>query len=411
MLLSSTVTAAESNFFADEGTAAHELANHCLATGFDASRFAGWFVNIEGHTPAEIICAAVPEGCNPDKIFEIDEEMVQGVQIYLDTCREFVAAPDDPNVRPDWEVLFEERVYISDDPVVNGTCDFAAYNPTSKKLVVVDLKYGRHISVDPTENTQAILYALGVLKRYANRGIESIEIIIVQPRDGGPPVKRWNPDVLDLLDWEVDLVESARVGQALLDGKEILTEAHYKVGDWCKYCPALGKCEVKRRQMYEMAQAQFEIVDEGGPQTVVRFPSPEVLDGEVIRDMLEHLESFEAWKKAVIAYAHGQCEQGRQIPGWKLVQKRAYRKWIDEEKVLNLCDNFDIDPWQPRKIKSPAMLEPSVPGKNPKQRKDFLAHLVEARSSGTVLAREDDPRPAVTTAATQQFEEVSDGAS
>lgn len=396
-----------SSVFADEGTAAHELAQHCLATGFDADRFAGWWVNIEGHSPNEIIRQMEPrEGENVDKIFEIDDEMVSGVQTYLDVCRNFI------NVAEPWEVLFEERVYISEDPVINGTCDFAAYNPATGRLVVVDLKYGRHISVDPTENTQAILYAIGTLKRLNNRGVKSIAITIVQPRDGGPPVKTWEPDVLELHEWEADLVAAGRVAEALVVDRSMqipLDPKHFKVGDWCKFCPALGFCETKRRHMFEMADAQFEVIDGGEPS--VTFPAPSELSDDKLSTILSHLEDFEAWKKSVIAYAHTQCEQGRQIPGWKLVQKRAYRKWKDEEEAIELLELRGIDPYQPRKVRTPADVEKFMPGKNPAERKAFLQKFVEAKSSGTVLAPESDKRPAVKASADEQFEEVSDGQS
>ena len=384
----------QGSVFADEGTAAHELAQHCLATGFDADRFGGWWVNIEGHSPNEIIRQQEPrDGENLDKIFEIDEEMVAGVQIYIETCRNFV------NAEEKWEVLFEERVYISDDPAINGTCDFAAYNPSTGRLVVVDLKYGRHISVDPTENTQAILYALGVLKRFNNRGVSSVAIVIVQPRDGGPPVKTWEPDIVELLDWEHDLVERGR--EAMAPG------ARFAVGDWCKFCPALGICETKRTHMFEMANAQFEDLETGGVK--VHLLPPSEMSDQDMSNLLEHLEQFESWKKAVVAYAHLQCEQGREIPGWKLVQKRAYRKWKDEDAAREMLEIMAVEPFQPPKLRTPADVEKFLPGKNPKERKAFMDRFVEAKSSGTVLARADDKRPAVKASADDQFEEVGDG--
>lgn len=382
----------ESSIFADEGVAAHELAQHCLATGFDADRFQGLWVNIEGHSPNEIIRQQEPqEGEAIDKIFEIDDEMVAGVQVYLDTCRNFV------NAEERWEVLFEERVYISEDPVINGTCDFAAYNPGTGRLVVVDLKYGRHISVNPTENTQAILYALGVLKRFNNRGVSSVAIVIVQPRDGGPPVKTWEPDIVELLDWEHDLV--ARGREAMAPG------ARFAVGDWCKFCPALGFCEVKRQHMFDMADAQFENLETG--EVKLHLPPPSEMGDEQMARILEHLEGFESWKKSVIAYAHTQCEQGREIPGWKLVQKRAYRKWKDEESAKEMLEIMAIEPYQPPKLRTPADVEKFVPGKNPKERKTFLDRFVESKSSGTVLARADDKRPAVKASADDQFDDAS----
>ena len=57
-------------------------------------------------------------------------------------------------------------------------------------------------------------------------------------------------------------------------------------------------------------------------------------------------------------------------------------------------------------LKTPAQVEPLMPGKNKKQRAAAMADLVNKESSGTVLALADDPRPAVRADASE-FEEAT----
>lgn len=60
----------DTNKYAAQGTAAHELAEKCLRVGQDAKKFMGKKIKVEGMT------------------FEVDGEMARGVQLYLDVVRE-----------------------------------------------------------------------------------------------------------------------------------------------------------------------------------------------------------------------------------------------------------------------------------------------------------------------------------
>ena len=63
---------APDSFAAREGTAAHELAEVCLKRNQNADEFIGAFFND----------------------FEVDEEMADAVQLYLDTVREYDGDPE-----------------------------------------------------------------------------------------------------------------------------------------------------------------------------------------------------------------------------------------------------------------------------------------------------------------------------
>src|SRR5690606_27372108 len=91
--------------------------------------------------------------------------------------------------------------------------------------------------------------------------------------------------------------------------------------------------------------------------------------------------------------------RGNSIPGWKLVAKRAVRRWADEESIRTWAEQRAIDPYEEPKLKSPAQLEKECT----KEQKKELADMVVSISSGHTLAPENDRRPAVHKALAEEF--------
>ena len=87
-------------------------------------------------------------------------------------------------------------------------------------------------------------------------------------------------------------------------------------------------------------------------------------------------------------------EQGIEVPGCKLVAKRATRKWKSaEDASIALSEYLTEDELYSRDLVSPAQAEKLL-----KTLKITLPEeLVEKVSSGHTLALEDDPRPPVQT--------------
>jgi hypothetical protein len=181
----------------------------------------------------------------------------------------------------------------------------------------------------------------------------------------------------------------------------------FKAGDWCRegFCPLRANCKHHDDWALSLAQAQFE--DHSG---AIILPSPFDMTPTQMAERLEWVEAVQGWCKIVLAHAHEQAEQGRQIPGWKLVNKRQYRRWKDPEIADTLMDFFGLEEdqvYEPRELKTPAKLEPLMPGKNKAIRAEKLKpYLAEPSPTGTVLAREQDKRPAANRSAAGQFENL-----
>jgi len=101
-----------------------------------------------------------------------------------------------------------------------------------------------------------------------------------------------------------------------------------------------------------------------------------------------------AYPKTARALAFQMLEKNVPVPGYKLVQKQARRQWTDEAKAIETLHDMGVprtELYSPEEIRSPAQMEKVL-----KKRKLALPdELVKSVSSGTTLASEDDPRPAV----------------
>jgi hypothetical protein len=365
----------KSSFFADEGTAAHTLADLCLRTGHDADRFLGGCVDITTGEVFDVCSDAMKE---KDGVFEIDEEMAGAVQEYLDEVRSIVDTGAD-------EFEIEQRLDMTAiHPDLSGTGDLVCYKPETCKLVVCDFKYGKGVLVSPVENKQLLTYAVGAVRRFRNCGLDAIELVVVQPRAQGQTIKRWTIGGLDLLEWEADLEDAAKRTDA--------PDAPFKAGEWCRFCPIAATCKTNREAAAEAAQAEFS----GEGTVVVRKPD-EMTSGELAA-VLRNATVLKNWFRAVEAHAHAEALAGRTPDGFKLVPKRPTRKWKDEAEAELTLTVLGADPFE-KKLLSPAKAEKALGKAN----KAELADLIIPVSSGTNLVPVEDERPSAVQSADQEF--------
>jgi hypothetical protein len=367
--------------FAAEGTAAHELAEHCLSTGFDADRFIGQIVDTAATGKQKAVRPGEADG---KTTFEIDDDMAEAVQVYLDFCRGEIADGDEYDI--------EQRLDMTAiHPEIFGTGDFLRYRPSDKSLLVVDYKHGRGVAVDPQSNAQLLTYAIGAALRYHNRGLATVELVVVQPRcphrDG--PVRRWSIDALDLFDWSEDLKTAAYATEA--DDAPLVT------GEHCTFCKAAPLCPALHARAVEAAELDFDPIMEE-----LRVADPATYEPEKLAHRLREVDAVENWCRRVREFAHHEMEAGRKVPGFKLVAKRPVRRWKDDEQAKTAlleygCDEKDI--YTEPKMKSPAQMEKVVGAKNKKDIADLWASV----SGGHVVAPEDDPRPPVKAEAEEDF--------
>ena len=353
----------KSSVYAAEGTAAHELGEKCLRTLAPAADYLGAMIETD------------------DGSFEVTQEMVEGVQLYVDTVL------SDLKATPNAVFLVESQFdlgWLYDG--LFGTND-ACVGEHFGLLRVYDLKYGRGVPVEVEDNEQLKYYALGAA--YGQEYAE-VELVVVQPRafhkDG--PVRRWRTTIDELTAWGRDvLLPAAQATEA--------KDAPLCAGDWCRFCPAQPVCPEIRKAALQAIQAEFD--DDVLPVKgkTVSLPDPLELNAEAIGRTLALLEILEPWAKSVKDTAKDMLNQGKAVPGWKLVAgKKGNRRWAQPEGEI-AAGLFELgdDIYEPRKLRSPAQVEKLFPSK--KAAKEALAGLIEQPDGSPVMAPAHDARPAI----------------
>jgi hypothetical protein len=166
--------------------------------------------------------------------------------------------------------------------------------------------------------------------------------------------------------FEKDLVKAVKLAQQ--------PNAELKIGDHCRWCAAKPICPQMTGAVDRALKTQIEAID-----------------APMLGEYLANADMLEDWIKDLRALAHQILESGASVPGYKLVNKRGTRQWIDDEKAVAALIKLNVVPY-----KEPEVISPTQAEKELKKSKVALPDdLVVSVSSGTTLASVDDPRPAV----------------
>jgi hypothetical protein len=304
----------------------------------------------------------------------VTEEMLQAVAEYVDIC-----------VNTAMDTLgsgIEARVQLSHDGEdIFGTCDHYAYDDTT--LWVTDFKYGQGVQVS-ADSSQLKIYALGVLNKLGPFvDIEQIVLTVVQPRAGGTRSHTMTFD--ELVAWDNQVLYPAMDRLAADDHTEV-------TGEHCRWCVRAGECKSLAALAMDKAKVAF-----GAP-----MPDPTSFSNDELGEILSHAELISAWIVKVRAEVSGRIDNGQQVPGWKLVAKRAVRKIVNEIGALAAILQGNVVPWEEvtrietlgtvEKVLKKYKLDPSV-----------LDPFIAKESSGSTLVEENNSRPALETDAKKVF--------
>ena len=280
-------------------------------------------------------------------------------------------------IDPEQDMIFNQEVEVSFDGVkglegVFGNVDLIGR--LGDRAIILDWKFGDGVMVEAEENPQGLFYAAAALQtdatKWAFQGAKEIEIVIVQP----PSVRRWVTTFKRLNEFIAELQ------QAVKQAKK--PDAPLAIGDWCRWCTGKPICPKMTGAIDRTVHMKLEALP------------PEQLGAAL--DLADKLESFIADARKL---AQERLEKNMPVPGYKLVAKRATRQWADEVKAQLALIQMGLGEkdFIKQELISPAQAEKVL-------KKSKLAlpdDLVVAVSSGSTLAPESDPRPAVLNVGTQ----------
>lgn len=358
---------------ADWGTCAHQISERCLRDGGDADRFIGTTEKGKVYS------------------FEVDEEMAETAQRYVDYVRE-VAGPHAYGNALWLEQRFDLRE-LGTPFDAGGTGDAVIYLPAEKRLEVVDLKGGRGVVVEAQANPQLRTYALGALVANKGLAVEKVTVTIVQPRAPHPDgrIRSETLDVTELLDWTVDMLAAMRRSKEALDAKPDLAPAawaaaYLRPGSHCgnTFCKAAAFCPALEQAAMDAMGAWFD------PQDNLHLSNvPEQTDPAERARRLDALDMIEDWVKQVRAHEHWLAEGGDPAPGYGLVQKVGREKWNDgaEQQVVLVAEMAGLPE---AKIRNPGkLMTPKQVRKALKDDARLLDGLSSTPISGTNLVKLD----------------------
>jgi hypothetical protein len=326
-----------SSIYADEGTLLHHVIAAVLETGKPPEDFLGTFYNgielTEDRLERKLLPAlAALDEIDPDKMMEYDVEKVVG---FGDTI-----------------------------PGVFGSADVVGR--IGDRGILVDWKFGDGVAVEAEENPQAMFYIAAALHttatKWAFKDVEAIDVYIVQP----PFVKKWTTDLARIKRFEADLILAVRASEQ--------PDAPLATGDHCRWCAAKSVCPLVNGAVARADRAALKTINV-----------------DDLAAALDRIELVKGWIKDAEELAQTLLENGTDVPGYKLVAKRATRQWASEAAALTALTETGCSAQELTELKSPAQVEKVL-----KKRKIAMPEgLITAVSSGNTLASADDPRPAV----------------
>jgi hypothetical protein len=251
-------------------------------------------------------------------------------------------------------------------PDVFGSCDLLGR--LDNRAIVLDWKFGNGVIVEAIENEQLMFYAAAAMRtekaQWAFKDVQEVELIIIQP----PMIKRWVTTVERIKAFEQQLLSAVNASMKI--------DAPLREGNHCKWCAAKPTCPLMTGAVDRALKVKIDAID-----------------APTINAYLENAEILEEWIKDLRALAFTMLESGRDLQSYKLVAKRATRKWSDEieaKKALLATGLTESD------VMEASFISPAQAEKKLKKLKQPLPEgSTVSISSGSTMAHVDDPRPAV----------------
>lgn len=303
-----------SSAHADEGTAAHTLAQRALDYGRPAAFFLG----------EEIIVS-------PASRFVVDVEMAEHVQRYVDYVLDVTRAVGG-------ELFVEVEVpleHITGEKGAVGTSD--AVILTDDEIIVIDLKYGRGVEVSAHRNEQLMMYALGALKLFGAAGdFKRARMVVHQPRVNQEP-SEWDCSIDELMRFRTAAEHNAALawgGVTHLHATGVAPPEYFAPSDKaCRWCKAKATCSALRDHVLNTVADDFvDITKPIAAQLSGAVERARNSDNAHLGNCMAACDLIEDWIKAVRARVESELLSGADVPGFKLVEgRRGARKWTDPE--------------------------------------------------------------------------------
>jgi len=275
---------------------------------------------------------------------------------------------------PDPEVLIEQRLDYSrwvEEGFGTADCIVIA----DGTLHVIDYKNGAGVVVEAADNPQMKLYALGALELFdCIYEINEVAMTVFQPRRDN--ISTHTVFKESLYQWAENVLKPAAT-IAYEGGGE------FTCGDWCQFCKAKATC--RKRAEENMTLAAYD------------FTEPATLSNDEITAILAKVDELTSWASDIKSYALTEALKGAKFDGFKVVEGRSNRRYINADAVADAVGKAGYDPYE-RSVLGLTAMEAML-GK--KRFAELLEGLIEKPAGKPTLVPNADKRQElnITTAA------------
>ncbi len=408
LLTEGLIVEGSTSFAAEEGSAAHALAEWGLIKDPLITDYIG--VKIYGD-------------------IKVTEEMCEAVQVYLDFIYGCINAADEDFIDTKLEVEVKCSLKSYRVPGMDGGTSDTVLTYENHCIHVIDYKHGKGVAVDVGEvltisdradlqdgdfilknghitattftvlrhaNGQLMQYGLGALLKQPKREEVNIVLTIVQPRAFHPdgPIRSIEISGKDLIRWGKEVLVPA--GKATLKKNAPLIAGE----DQCRWCP-VARCSARDDLTNQIAILDFE---------TETFQDPRLMTEEQMIFTMNHADMIRKFLTEVECEARNLMDKGnKEFDGcYKLVTSRTNRK-LTNEAVEDLTFYIDEDKLYNKNVKGLGDIEKALKPDYTKKEIDLIMEEVTTKEPGkTVIAPISDKRKSIESSVVSDFDGLDD---
>lgn len=307
---------------AKEGTEAHEAAEKLLRMLTDCTGLDRWIRRVE-------------------YLDTLEDDLAEHISGYADFCLKVWDAFWSECEAGTAVLHIEKRFKLTSN--IWGTSDVSMVGKRNGRweIATIDFKYGAGVKVPAENNSQLIIYGLGVAQELQILP-EKLWLYIYQPRGGGEVIKRATLNKKEIEEWKEKLINAEDYVLSIVreydddfqhkgypstkNNPNVLPfQKHLTAGDHCRWCKCQPICPVLHKQATDLLDP---VEDSFGIKPLSRVPVEHLVQIQAKKKQIEHMLS------AIEAHLTRLLEAGLHVPGYKLVSSKGKRSWAFKGKEL-----------------------------------------------------------------------------
>jgi hypothetical protein len=241
---------------------------------------------------------------------------------------------------------------------IYGTLDLGILTPD--EIHIVDFKFGVGVPVDVEENPQLMAYMLGFLN-FLRTSVKEKDMYmwVFQPFLNSFRGVQVTKEELEYFLCQVEFaVEEAKSGYPT-----------YVPGEkQCRWCSAGGCCPARIKDAETKALTLMSEYFDEPVESGLNVKFLDTVDNAKLAELLATEEQVTSAYRAIREHLYGQLLMGQDVPGYKIVNGKSRRQWLDGVTPQTLETMLDIkaEALSETKMLSPAKVEKLLPRKERK---------------------------------------------